>query len=88
MPYEAEVGGDKHKHIAMLNIGINPTIAGNDGKRTIEAHIIGLETDLYGRDITISFHGRLRDEMKFENVDALAAQMVKDREMTIALFRK
>jgi riboflavin kinase/FMN adenylyltransferase len=85
---QAEVGGDKHKHIAMLNIGINPTIAGNDGKRTIEAHIIGLETDLYGRDITISFHGRLRDEIKFENVEALAAQMVKDREMTVALFRK
>jgi riboflavin kinase/FMN adenylyltransferase len=85
---EAEVGGDKKKHIAMLNIGINPTIAGNDGKRTIEAHIIDFESDLYGRDVTVRFHSRLRDEMKFENVDALAAQMVKDREMTIALFRK
>jgi riboflavin kinase/FMN adenylyltransferase len=85
---EAEVGGDKQKHIAMLNIGINPTVAGNDGKRTIEAHIIGFESDLYGRDVTVRFHGRLRDELKFENVGALAAQMVKDREMTIAYFRK
>jgi len=85
---EAEVEGDKHKHIAMLNIGTNPTIAGNDGKRTIEAHIIGFESDLYGRDVTVRFHGRLRDEMKFENVDALAAQMVKDREMTLEYFRK
>ena len=85
---EAEVGGDKKKHIAMLNIGINPTIEGNDGKRTIEAHIIDFESDLYGRDVTVRFHSRLRDEMKFENVDALAAQMVKDRELTIALLRK
>jgi len=85
---EAEVKGDKRKHIAMLNIGINPTIEGNDGKRTIEAHIIGFESDLYGREVTVRFHSRLRDEMKFENTDALAAQMVKDREMTIALFRK
>jgi riboflavin kinase/FMN adenylyltransferase len=85
---EVEVGGDKGKHIAMLNIGINPTIAGNDGKRTIEAHIIGFESDLYGRDITVRFHSRLRDEMKFDNVDSLVARMVQDREMTIAYFRK
>ncbi len=85
---EAEVEGDEQKHIAMLNIGINPTIAGNDGKRTIEAHILGFESDLYGREVTVRFHTRLRDEMKFENVDDLAAQMVKDREMTIAYFRK
>jgi riboflavin kinase/FMN adenylyltransferase len=85
---KVEVGGDKEKHIAMLNIGINPTIAGNDGRRTIEAHIIGFESDLYGRDVTVRFHSRLRDEMKFDNVDALVARMVKDREMTIAYFRK
>ena len=85
---ETEVGGDTEKHIAMLNIGINPTIAGNDGRRTIEAHIIDFESDLYGRDVTVTFHERLRDEMKFENVDVLTTQMVKDREMTIASFRK
>jgi len=85
---EVEVKGEEQKHIAMLNIGINPTIAGNDGRRTIEAHIIGFESDLYGREVTVRFHHRLRDEMKYENVGALAAQMVIDREMTIAFFRK
>ena len=85
---EAEVEGDSRKHIAMLNIGTNPTIEGNDGKRTIEAHIIGFESDLYGREITVRFHSRLRDEMKFDNVDDLVARMVQDREMTIAYFRK
>jgi len=85
---EAEVEGDQQKHIAMLNIGVNPTIAGNDGKRTIEAHIIGFESDLYGREVTLRFHSRLRDEMKFDNVDDLVARMEQDREMTIAFFRK
>jgi riboflavin kinase / FMN adenylyltransferase len=85
---EAEVEGDEQKHIAMLNIGVNPTIEGNDGKRTIEAHIIGFESDLYGREVTVRFHCRLRDEMKFDSVEALAARMVQDREMTIAYFRK
>jgi riboflavin kinase/FMN adenylyltransferase len=72
----------------MLNIGTNPTIAGNDGKRTIEAHIISFESDLYGREVTVRFHSRLRDEIKFDNVDDLVARMVQDREMTIAYFRK
>jgi riboflavin kinase/FMN adenylyltransferase len=85
---EAEVEGDSRKHIAMLNIGINPTIAGNEGKRTIEVHIIDFESDLYGKEVTIRFHCRLRDEIKFDNLDDLAAQMVQDREMTIAYFRK
>jgi riboflavin kinase/FMN adenylyltransferase len=84
----AGVEGDSQKYIAMLNIGTSPTIGGNEGKRTIEAHIIDFESDLYGRDVTIRFHDRLRDEMKFENIDALAARLVKDREMTIALFQK
>jgi riboflavin kinase/FMN adenylyltransferase len=85
---EAEVEGEKEKYIAMLNIGIRPTIAGNDGRGTIEAHIIDFESELYGRNVTIRFRHRLRDEMKFESVDALTAQLVKDREMTIALLRK
>jgi riboflavin kinase/FMN adenylyltransferase len=84
----AGVEGDSQKYIAMLNIGTSPTIGGNEGKRTIEAHIINFESDLYARDVTIRFHDRLRDEMKFENIDALAARLVKDREMTIALFQK
>jgi riboflavin kinase/FMN adenylyltransferase len=84
----AGVEGDSQKYIAMLNIGTSPTIGGNEGKRTIEAHIIDFESDLYGRNVTIRFHDRLRDEMKFENIDALAARLVKDREMTIALFQK
>ena len=85
---EAEVEGETEKYIAMLNIGVRPTIADNDGQRTIEAHIIDFGSDLYGRNVTVRFRHRLRDEMKFESVDALAAQMEKDREMTIALLRK
>jgi riboflavin kinase / FMN adenylyltransferase len=85
---EAEVEGDKTKYIAMLNIGTRPTIADNDGQRTIEAHIIDLESDLYGSDITIRFRHRLRDEMKFASAEALSARLRKDMEITIALLRK
>lgn len=83
---EATVEGETGKHIAMLNIGHRPTITENDGIRTIEVHLVDFSGDLYGRIVTVSFRHRLRDEMKFESIDALAAQLSKDREMTIALL--
>ncbi len=85
---EATVEDRPEKYIAMLNIGLRPTIAGGDGVRTIEVHLIDFSGDLYGKVVTVSFRHRLRDEMKFENVDALAAQLACDRETTIALLRR
>ena len=86
--YAADVflEGDSTRHTAMLNIGVRPTISSSDGQRTIEVHLVNFSADLYDRVLTVRFRHRLRDEMKFENVDALVAQLVKDREQTITLL--
>lgn len=84
---EAMVEGDPEWHAAMLNIGLRPTIKENDGRSSIEAHIIDFDSDLYDRIVTVRFRERLRDEMKFGGIDELVAQLVKDRERTIALLR-
>jgi riboflavin kinase/FMN adenylyltransferase len=83
---EATVEGDPDRHMAMLNIGHRPTITDNDGVRTIEVHLIDFDGDLYGKVVTVTFRHRLRDEMKFESVDALSARLTLDREMTVALL--
>ena len=83
---EVHIDGDKDRHISMLNIGLRPTISGGDGRSTIEVHLIDFSADLYDRVVTVRFRHRLRDEMKFENVDALAAQLVRDRDLTISLL--
>lgn len=85
---EILIDGDQVWHAAMLNIGLRPTIAESDGRRTIEAHIIDFDSDLYGKIVTARFRERLRDEMKFSNIDSLAAQLARDRERTIALLRR
>ncbi len=85
---ETQVEGDHAWHAAMLNIGVRPTITENDARPTIEAHIIDFDADLYGKTVTVRFRDRLRDEMRFDNIDALAAQLARDREMTIALLRR
>jgi riboflavin kinase/FMN adenylyltransferase len=65
----------------MLNIGDRPTVAG--GQKTIEAHLIDFQGDLYGQELTIYFEAFLREEKKFASLEALKTQLVEDRERTI-----
>ena len=62
----------------MTNIGMRPTFDGH--KLTIETHIFDFHEDLYGRQLTIQFMARLRDEQSFESAEALALQMQHDEQ--------
>ena len=62
----------------ITNIGMRPTFDGH--QRTIETHILDFDGDLYGRDISIGFVARLRDEQHFESPEELAQQMARDAE--------
>lgn len=73
--------------IGMLNIGKRPTVH-NDGERTVEVHVLGLERDLYGEPITVRFHQRVRDEMKFNGLEALKQQLAIDRDHVSRLFAR
>ena len=61
----------------MLNIGVRPTIDGIE--KTIEVHIIDFNEDVYGEELTILFDDWIREEQKFEGLDALKAQLEKDK---------
>ena len=62
---------------AMLNIGTNPTFQRQ--QTTIEAHIIGFEGDIYGRKVRVEFGRKLRDEQRFESIEALQKQLEADK---------
>ena len=70
----------------MLNIGSNPTLNSNPGFRSIEVNILNFDRDIYGSAIAVIFRKRLRDEIKFENLEKLIQQMELDRQSTIQLF--
>ena len=61
---------------AMINIGYNPTF-GNE-KKTIEAHLLDFNDNLYGRRVRFLFAVRLRPEQKFASIEALKAQLHRD----------
>lgn len=63
----------------MCNIGVRPTI-GSGNTVTIETNIFDFNEDIYGLDIRVSFVCKIRDEVKFNDLSLLAAQLEKDRE--------
>ncbi|MEI7634937.1 MAG: bifunctional riboflavin kinase/FAD synthetase [bacterium] len=65
-------------HGAMVNIGYNPTF-GRD-RLSIEAHLLDFEGELGSRTVSLFFLRRMRDERKFESVEALTKQLNADRE--------
>lgn len=70
----------------MMNIGRKPTF---DGKVTaLEVHIIDFNEDIYGKDLQVQFVSRMRDEKKFEGVDALKMQLSRDREDVLEILKK
>lgn len=64
---------------AVTNVGYRPTF--RDGRDLVaEAHLIDFAGDLYGREVDLTFEGRLREERRFDSVDALRAQIGRDVE--------
>jgi riboflavin kinase/FMN adenylyltransferase len=61
---------------AVASLGTRPTV---DGKNMLlEVHVFDFAGDLYGREIEVEFVAKLRDEVKFDSLDALTAQMHND----------
>lgn len=73
---EVEISGEKLK--AIVNVGVRPTVNGKEP--SVEAYIKGIERDLYGEEIKISFIKFIRGEKKFASVDELKKQIEADAE--------
>jgi riboflavin kinase/FMN adenylyltransferase len=71
-------------HAAAVNVGVRPTFTSGRGV-LVEAYVIGLEADLYGKDLRLDFLERLRGERRFDSVDALVEQMGRDVERARAV---
>lgn len=64
---------------AAASIGFRPTFGGDT--LAVEAHLLDFSRDLYGRQATLAFVERLRDEVRFPSTETLVAQMARDVEM-------
>lgn len=78
--YAVRVKVDDAYYKGMLNIGTRPTISHNADHRSIEVHIFDFNEDIYLHELTLYFVGKIRDEHKFDSVNALREQLEKDQE--------
>ena len=81
--YAAYAWLGENRIAAASNIGYRPTVNGHS--LNVEAHLLDFDDDIYGRELTLEFVNRIRDEKKFADLEALATQikadimMVRDR---------
>ncbi len=70
----------------LTNIGVRPTFG--EQAVTVETHLLGFSGDLYGRRVRLSFVQRLRDERRFDDIDALRTQIQLDERRASRLFSR
>jgi riboflavin kinase/FMN adenylyltransferase len=72
---------------AVTNIGVNPTF-GDNNATSVETHVLRYDRQLYGERVQLGFVQRLRDERRFDDVDALRAQIDADCRRAERLFTR
>ena len=71
----------------VANLGVRPTISGTP-KLLLEVHLLNFNEDIYGQHVQVTFLEKIRDEMKFENINALIKQIKKDVVHATRYFEK
>ena len=75
--YVSQIKIDGTLYRSVSNIGIRPSVKDND-LINCETHIIGFDGDLYGRNLSVEFLKFVRDERKFDSINKLKEQIIKD----------
>jgi riboflavin kinase/FMN adenylyltransferase len=70
---------------AAVSVGRNPTFTGDGAPISVEAYLLDFDGDLYGRRLRLELLDRLRDEQRFDTIDALVQQIHADVDRVRAL---
>ena len=84
--YAVKASIDDHQRLmpAMMDIGTRPTYGGT--KLSLETNIFNFHGCLYGKPLSVQFIKRIRDDIKFDSIESLAAQIRKDKEAVTKIF--
>ena len=78
--YAVRVLSEQLHHDGVMNVGRAPTVRGVQGERIAEVHVLDYHGDLYGHDLRVELHHRIRGEESFDGLSALKSQISKDVE--------
>lgn len=74
------------RYMAAVNVGTNPTFTPDKQTINVEAYLLDFNRDIYGELLRLEFIARLRDELKYDSVEALLQQIRRDVEQTRAIL--
>ncbi|RTZ24533.1 bifunctional riboflavin kinase/FAD synthetase [Vibrio penaeicida] len=80
------IGIDGSVYGGVANIGQRPTVDGI--RQQLEVHLFDFNSNLYGKQLEVSLLHKLRDEIKFDSLDALTAQIELDAEAARVWLRR
>ncbi|PIE44871.1 MAG: riboflavin biosynthesis protein RibF [Gammaproteobacteria bacterium] len=83
----AHIEGGSTCYYGMCNIGTKPTVD-NQQRRQIEVHLFDFSDNLYDKTVTIEPVAKIRDEVKFNSLDELIAQLHDDKITALAVFEQ
>ncbi|MFN4080633.1 MAG: riboflavin biosynthesis protein RibF [Saprospiraceae bacterium] len=86
--YAAQTTFDGQTWPVLLYIGERPSVESANACRTIEAHLVGFEGDLYGQNLSIDVIDYVRPDRKLDSLDALQAQIRDDQNAILARLRE
>ena len=82
--YAVTVKYDSVVYQSMLYIGNRPTVNGN--KRVIEVNLFDFNKEIYGESLTVYFHGLIRLDEKFQDLEALKLRLHQDKSKALAIL--
>ena len=85
--YAVLVTVQNRQYKGMLNIGSRPTINSDADRSSVEVHLFGMNEDCYNENIQVEFSTKLRDEIKFVNLEELKEQLQKDKESVLLVLQ-
>ena len=78
-------GADNAGLVGVSNVGTRPTVTGDDSV-LLETHLLDFNEDIYGRYVEVHFRKKIRDEMRFDSLADLSAQIARDVDATRQFF--
>ena len=82
--YAVRASVDGRTFDGVASFGVRPTV--DNGAPLLETYLFDFDGDLYGREMRVEFIARIRDELKFDSLDALKAEMARDMERARAIL--
>ncbi len=68
-----------------MHVGIRPTVE-DGGAPLVEAHLLGFDGDLYGRELVVRLEHKVADELTLDSLDALVRKIARDVALVRAYF--